>query len=186
MMSMSKVGIIVLSFLLLLSFSVVVQAGVVVDKASVDIVAGDDVVLVYTLSGLSSLCHVVVNITPDPVGFNLMYSPVVVVPGVLIVYLNTSMALVPGLYSLTAIFEVEQGTTPYVSRRVHHAHVFPPVDEENGTVPVIPPVDENETMPPLILPPEHEPCDISWLYILLIVIVVSVLLFIIVRKHKKK
>jgi len=183
---MSKVGIIVLSFLLLLSFSVVVQAGVVVDKASVDIVAGDDVVLVYTLSGPSSLCHVVVNITPDPIGFNLMYAPVVVVPGVLVVYLNTSMALVPGSYVLTAVFDVEQGTAPHVTRRVHHAHVFPPVDEENGTVPVIHPVDENETMPPLIFPPGNESCDYLWLYILLIVIVVSVLLFFIVRKHKKK
>ena len=183
---MIKTGAALLSILLILSLSVLAQAGVVVDKTSIDIVAGDDVVLVYTLSGPSSICHVMVNITPDPIGFNLMYAPVVVVPGVLIVYLNTSMALVPGSYSLTAIFDVEQGTTPYVSRRVHHAHVFPPVDEENGTVPVIPPVDENETMPPLILPPEHEPCDLSWLYILLIVIVVSVLLFIIVRKHKKK
>jgi hypothetical protein len=176
----------ILSILILLSFSVLAQAGVVVDKTSVDIVAGDDIILVYTLSGSSSLCHVSVNITPDPVGFNLTYNPVVICPGILYLYLNTSMALAPGVYSLTVIFESEQGDAPHVSRRVHHTHIIPPVVVDNETDPVIPPVEENETKPPLILPPEQEPCDYLWFYILLFVIGVSILLFFVVRKHKKK
>jgi len=177
---------IILSLILIstLFFVSLTSAGVTVDKTIVNVTAGDSFILTYTVTGSTSDCFVTVNITPDDEGFQLSYDNQFKLPSTFVLYINTSMLLVPGTYYITTTFSTESFSSPKVSRRINH------VTEAESQVPIVPvnetpksEPDKNETLLPGNEPVKSEfPC----LYTFIIVIIfVSVLLLFIVRKKQK-
>ena len=185
--------IIILIILFFVSTSTLANAGVSVDKTSIDCIAGETIVLDYTITGTGP-GSISFNITPDSIGFNITCNNSFIAPLLVPVVIKTNPFLMPGSYNITATITTEYESTPVVHHTTHHVTVIPPVEPiVINTTPSIPVPPVNLTRPalppPTIINPSDDNALIKFIVLLSIIILLPfMVLFVYIywRTHKKK
>jgi hypothetical protein len=186
--------------LLVLTLSAGASSSINISELSVtlDVIGGDHVtrdILIENTGGSSAMIFFNSTVSPDSDGLTIWYSyssPLSIKAGsriVLSLLINTSLSIVPGEYQVTTSFYSEGSQQR--PRRIHTVWAETPEPEVNETEPD----DEDpvDVVPHPVVPQPEKPKENTdgdnWFYYIIgivVVLIVSGLLFIIVRKHKKK
>ncbi len=196
---MKKLKIIILTIFSALILTTNAIASITLSELSVElnITGGDCVTRNITIENTDSNPATIsfeTIITPDGDGIDISYSmdSPFIMQGktkiILIMFVNTSFLLMPGVYEITTKFYTESPAV--IGRTVHYNWVKPVIPTENETnetaPPIIPPSDNNTNNTTPLFPPTTDD-EFNWLWLLIpIGIIALVTLLALLYKRRKK